>query len=187
MRDTAPTDHDLATSVKLGDSQALNTLVVRYYQPLLNFVVRYVHSLDVAEDVLQDVFIRLWERRATWEIPDSVRAYLYTMSRHAALDLIRRASARERYESTSADESDPVAPSTPSEALEQEEFAEAVRHAVAELPDRGREIYVLAHQHGLSYREIADTLGISVPTVKTHMGRSIVALERRLRRFLAVF
>ena len=62
---SAPTDHELAEGICNGDTRAFDALVIRYYQPLVNMVLRYVKSPDVAEDVLQDVFVKLWERRET--------------------------------------------------------------------------------------------------------------------------
>lgn len=183
-----PTDHELAQGICDSDTRAFDALVVRYYQPLVNMVIRYVGSPDAAEDVLQDVFTRLWEKRSIWEIPDSVKAYLYVASRNAALDSLRRSQTRSRLEeSGGAEELGNKHVTNPAEELEFKEFAEALEHAVSELPERGREVYILSYRQGLSYREIAEILGVSVSTVKTHIARAIISLEQKLTRFLAIF
>jgi len=80
----------------------------------------------------------------------------------------------------SAIATDTAEPFDAATAIEQHDLANVVRAAVAELPERCREIFVLSREHGLSYSEIAEALGVSVSTVKTQMGRAIVALDKRL-------
>jgi len=186
MSSGEPTDRDLALQIRNGDAIAFDTLVVRYYQPLLNMVVRYVDSIDVADDVLQEMFVRLWERRSSWTIPDSVREYLYSSARNTALNTIRGSQRRKRAEGKAVEPAADSGAEDSSATIENNEFVAAVWSAVDELPERGREVYTLAYQHGLTYGEIARILGVSLPTVKTHMARALVALQRKLRRFLTV-
>lgn len=186
MSSGEPTDRDLVLQIRNGDTVAFDTLVVRYYQPLLNMVARYVDSIDIADDVLQEMFIRLWDRRSSWTIPDSVREYLYSSARNTALNAIRGGQRRKRAEERAIDSAAHDGSYDPYAEIESDEFAAAVWSAVDELPKRGKEVYTLAYQHGLTYQEIARILGVSLPTVKTHMARALVSLQRKLRRFVAV-
>lgn len=182
------TDDEVLRRLREGELRALDALMERYYQPLLNFVVGYVDSPDAADDVLQELFIWVWERRAAIDPPSTLQAYLYAAARNAALNAKARQQTRERYESQRAAEGDAfeyVAPQG-SGRLERAELLQAVQRAVMALSPRSREVYVLGMKYGLTYREIAATLGISIPTAQTHMTRALRALEVALRPFLAL-
>ncbi len=180
-------DDTLLRLMCAGDTVALDGLVLRFYKPLRHFILPIVKDADTADDVLQDLFVRLWNQRGTLVLPRSVRAYLYAAARNSALNAWRRQANRTRFEHSVAwqDIGEPHAQDV-SQDLERKEFQQAVDMVVATLPDRAREVYLLSQQHGLTYREIAETLGIALPTVKTHMARSIATLERKLRRFLVL-
>lgn len=186
MSDALWNEQDRAwiAQLRADDERGLTALIGRYYVPLVNFVLRYVETVDAAEDVLQELFVRLWERRAEQEIHGTVRAYLYTAARNSALHAVARRQARGRAELSYATHvGDDESSFDIALDVEQRDLAEIVRAAVAVLPERCREIFILSREHGLSYSEVAQTLGVSVSTVKTQMGRAIVALDAKLAPF----
>jgi RNA polymerase sigma-70 factor (ECF subfamily) len=186
MSDALRNEQDRAwvAQLRAGDERGLSALIGRYYVPLVNFVLRYVDTADAADDVLQELFVRLWEQRTEQEIHGTVRAYLYTAARNSALHAVARRRARGRAEQGYATHVDDTArPFDIALDVEQRDLAEVVRAAVAQLPERCREIFVLSREHGLSYSEIAQALGVSVSTVKTQMGRAIVVLDTKLAPF----
>jgi RNA polymerase sigma-70 factor (ECF subfamily) len=179
-------EDEIVHRLREGDLPAFDLLMARFYRPLLNFVVGYVDSLDAAEDVVQDLFIWLWERRATVSPSTTLQAYLYTAARHAALNAKTRQTTRRRHEAEGINRQgfvDYIQPQG-SAHIEEVELTMAVERAITSLSARSREVYILGMRHGLTYREIAETLGISIPTAQTHLMRALKVLETVLRPFL---
>lgn len=179
-------EQDLIAKIRAGDQSALGFLIQSYYEQLAMLVIRYLDSADAADDVLQELFLRIWNGRVNWEVRGSLKVYMYTAARNSALHAVARRDARSRAEGKAAIYSEHIVQHDASAELEQSELAAAARAVVAELPERCREIYLLSSEHGLSYSEIAAMLGISVSTVKTQMGRAFTLLDARLAPFLVV-
>lgn len=177
-----------------GDVAAFEQLFRRAAPGLVVFVARVVESRAIAEEVVQDVLFRFWERRAGIEIRGSLMGYLYAAARHAAIDYRRVVSAEQRlcaagglvttgpYSIGGLRELG-VAP-TGEVDVREAELAAALRRAVERLPARRREIFVLHRSRGLTYPQIAGRLGISVKTVETQIGRALVAVRDVLRPYL---
>ncbi len=177
------TDRHLVLRIHDSDEIALHDLLLRYYEPLTLFVTRYVYSIDVAEDVVQSLFIRLWDRRGHWNVTSStVRVYLFSAARNAARDALAATDARSRAEQRS---DIPSNQSSPEELFENTELQQRVARAVELLPDRCREIYLLARDHGMRFVDIAEVLGIAPSTVRTQMGRALVILQKEIGPYLA--
>ena len=181
-------DDQLAARVRAGDATAFEQLFHAYYQRLFAFVESYVRSAEVAEDLTVDVFVRIWERRAEWELQGSLRPYLYAAARNEALAWLRRQRMVQRvHDGTAHDDRPPGmgAPPAPCDAaVEARELAEAVEHAIGCLPERGREAIVLHRKHGLSYAEVGEAMGISPRTVEVHIRRAFQTLRDQLIHFL---
>lgn len=154
--------------------------LIRQYHPMLHdYVVRRTGSADTADDILQNVFVRLWENRNSLKIRGSIKTYLFTAARNATIDAKISEGARKDRELVSAEErfrgegeyDDPV---------ERENLVNMVQRVVDDLPPACREIFELYRVYDLSYPEIAATLGVSLSTVKTQMSRAFAALNRNL-------
>src|SRR5687767_8862045 len=93
----AESDHTIVTRVRAGDERAFAELFRRYYEPVIRFVYRYVHSMDTARDVTQDLFIRCWEKRTG--LPDeNISAYLFRAARNGALNVLKHDEVAARWE-----------------------------------------------------------------------------------------
>ncbi len=182
-RQVAPATGDQAIVVRVrgGEYEAFETLFRTYYGSLLQFARRITGSADVAEDVVQDVFVAVWERRATWEVTSSVTAYLHGAVRNRALRYARRAAATARL--ASLIKFDVFVPGIESAAGAASVDA-AVTRAIECLPSRCRAVYALRWHHQLTYGEIAHLLGVSVRTVETHVAHALRVLRIKLRRFV---
>ncbi len=177
-------DVALILRIQNGDPQALDTLLRTYWVRLNRYARKIVGSPDVAQDVIQEVFLRVWRYRATLAIPAGVAPYLYRMTRNQAMTAINA-------EQTSAERDARwfsfVTLSQMSEknegerAVESDEMLSTLLRALDGVPPRCREIFLLSWEHGLSYAEIAATLGITVPTVRNQMSRAVVHLNEVLR------
>jgi RNA polymerase sigma-70 factor (ECF subfamily) len=178
----------LLAQMRAGEGNAFAALFSRYYDALCAFASGYTASRAEAEEVVEDVFVRLWELREQLEVRESLKSYLYTATRNRALNRLRdkRAETR-RLEEASADATAPgmgqPGPGIDQE-VEAEEFARAVERAVEQLPPRARQVFLLHRQHGLTYAEIAAALEISPKTVENLLGRALKHLRARLARFL---
>ena len=155
-----------------------------YYGRLVRFLTRYLRTKDAAEDVAQEVFVRLWERRTEIDPDRSLRAYLFTAARNRAMDLLEHEQVVQRYAGEGANDalgsSQPGTPAADADLLAQE-LAEVAAVAVANLSPRMREIYHLSRDEGLSAAEIAEALGITTQTVYVQLGKIIRALYPSLR------
>lgn len=172
----------LVQRLRASDASALDTLMLTYQSVLFTYALRLVGTDDLAADVVQDVFIRIWETRESLQVDSSFRAYLFRAVRNTALNATARDAARQRRE-LEAEAENPVAPESPSDLFEHAEFEQAVHDAVDALPAKRREIFMLVRNSDLTYAEVADTLGISVSAVKTQMRRAMAALSVRLFPF----
>ena len=175
----AQTGMELLGKIRLGDVEAFSRLFRQWYEPLCNYAGRFVHDLDAAENIVQDVFVRFWDNRNSLTIHTSVRSYLFTSVRNSCLNEIKH----ERFSLSLNGESEHPTPSSnqPDGQLESEELAEAIEAAMRRLPQKCREVFSLAKFDGLSYQEIAEVQNISVNTVKTQLKRALKSLSKSLR------
>jgi RNA polymerase sigma-70 factor (ECF subfamily) len=166
-------------AIRAGDASAFEAMFHQYHARLCSFAYRYLGARDLAEEMVQEVFLCIWERRASWEVRTSVRSYLLTAVRNAALSYLRHERVVRRRVTEISQLQVALTPSPEVRTLEAETIA-AVRQAVGRLPDRCRLIFTLHREQGLTYAEVADVLGISPRTVEVQIGRALKALRRGL-------
>ena len=157
---------------------AFEALFRAHYEGLLRFANRYVRSRAEAEELVHDVLLEVWIRRDALRPFDELKSYLFRATYNRCLNHLRRGRI-ERLWKRSLPPEEPVAPASVSvEAMNSTEAA--VRRAIDALPPRCREIFLLSREDGLSDGGIATTLGISVKTVETQMGRALKSLRAAL-------
>lgn len=182
-RQRSLTDAELARRIRLGDEQALEVIFRTYYPGLVGFVRRYVKTTEIAEELVQDLFLKLWSRRGSLGEIDSVKTYLFRAARNTALNHLRRRKLEHEWlekEGTTITEERSL---EGDEVVTESEVTAAVRAAVDRLPPRCREVFMLSRDGGLTYGEIAKSLGISIKTVETQMGRALKALRESLKAY----
>jgi len=150
---------------------------------LCEFVYTYVRSREIAQELVQDLFLRLWELQGTPTEPPLTKSYLYAAARNRALRYLRHHRVEARWEARAAGEAEEAAPGA-DEELRYGEVAEAAARAVESLPERCRLVFTLSRQQHLTYSEIAQTLDISVSTVETQMWRALKILRAKLAPYL---
>lgn len=141
-----------------------------YYQPLGRYIMPVVRDSQAADDVLQELFTKLWEKREELRIQTSLKSYLYKAAWNYALNHVKRHN-RETARSVTIDESTPLAEAQASPQVQ--ERAERVKMAIDALPERCREVFLMAKVEGYAYKEIAAKLDISVKTVENQMGKAL--------------
>ena len=177
-------DAELLRAVARGDESAFARVYDRYSPILLGLMLRILRSRAEAEDVLQEVFLQVWQRAHSFDA-ERGRAFtwLVTLARSRAIDRLRSVGSRERAAQRSAEDAPPE--SEPTEwadaAAVRAERAEAVREALAELPEEQRQVLVLAYLEGMSQSEIAAAKNQPLGTVKTRTRSALRKLSESLR------
>jgi RNA polymerase sigma-70 factor (ECF subfamily) len=184
-------DEELVRGFKEGDLDAFTELVRRHHRSLVNFFYRQQWDRHKAEDLAQEVFLRLYKALPSYEPTARFTTYLYRMARNLWIDTVRAASVRPKVVSlerplsatsdTEAGELMPVVAPEPGDAVSQIEAVEEVRRAVMALPDEYRVVVLLAEFHQMRYEEIAVVLDIPVGTVKSRMHHAIGKLKELVR------
>lgn len=163
--------------IRFGDLEEFTRLFKQFYEPLYFFAGRFVWDKASAENIVQDFFVKLWERRDSLEITTSLKSYMYTSIKNLSLNFIKKEnhfSAIEEEETVLENQKNPV------EILEENELGESIHKAISELPDKCREIFMMCRFDDLSYQEIAEIQNISVNTVKTQLQRAMKILSNKL-------
>jgi RNA polymerase sigma-70 factor (ECF subfamily) len=176
-------DAELVRRIRAGDERALEAVFRAHYPGMASFVQRFVRSPDVAEELVQDVFLKLWTKREHLAEIETLRTYLFRAARNTALNHLRRLKLERRWQEEQGVDDDPPASFAADDEVSETEVAAAVQAAINRLPPRCREIFLLSRDGGLTYAEIARTLEISVKTVETQMGRALKSLRLSLRNF----
>lgn len=182
MTSPPASDRELLSRLRGGEAEAFEAIFRRWYAPLVRLAEGTLHERAVAEEIVQDVMLELWKRRAHLEIQSTVQAYLYQATRNRALNHIRHRQVRQRSLLHLVRE-EGAGPAAPSRAVAAE-MREAALAALASLPPRCREVFELSRVHGLRYTEIADVLGVSVKAVEAQMTRALREFRERLAPWL---
>lgn len=173
-----------------GDPSALEYFFQEYMELLYYRALGYVKEPLVAEDIVQEVFIRFWDNRQKVDISVSVAGYLTRSVVNSAKNYLEHISVRQRYEKEFLSENSDKAEEPSEEAEDLEQLRERLKIFVDSLPEKCREIFLLACIEGLKYREVAERLGVSVNTVKTQVKSAYAKLrsdfEVKDRQFLIV-
>jgi RNA polymerase sigma-70 factor (ECF subfamily) len=163
--------------VQAGETRALQELMTRHEKKLYNFLARYTGDSHLGEDLFQDTFVRVMEKRAKFDPGKGFRSWLYAIAANLARDACRRREVRSRDLRGSVDAASRQPPTPDEEASKNEEVA-IVRKVLDELPGDARAIVLLHFYQGLRYREIAEALEVPIGTVKSRMHWAVDKLAR---------
>ena len=186
MLDPAIIDDDkLFARISQGDEEAFTIVYNKYHKLIYVLAYRYLMSVEMAEDVVQHVFTRLWEYRSELCVSISLKNYLFTMTKNHVLNLIRNENSAliKNYEIVQAI---PVYEDDLIEKLEEKEMMSLFYQAVELLPPQKREICLMKIKEELSNQEIADKLKLSINTVKTHYSEALKLLRLHLGKMLII-
>ncbi len=186
----APTDEELMLKVKEdGDGRAFELLVQRHRKPILNFVYRFMGDQEVAEDMSQEVFLRLWASAGTYLPIARFTTFLYTIARNLCLNALAKSrnspSMQSLYE-TDAQVDQQVQDKTadPSESPEREvigkETERRIMEAISKLSPEHRLVFILTEYHGLPYQEVAAIVQCPMGTVASRKNAAVRQLRSRL-------
>lgn len=167
-------DQILLQLIKKDDQAALEALFEKYYYRLSDFAFQYVRSFDLTEEVVSDVFLKIWNNRHGLMVSVNFKSYIYTATRNQALNYLKKENRDleplDVLTETSSDRHQP------DEELEFQEFQNQIERLINILPPRRKIIFKLSRIEGFTYREIAKILSISEHTVQNQMIQAVKQL-----------
>lgn len=182
-------EQKLIYSLKQGNERAWKMLYALHYQALCAFAYNYVKDRLLAEMIVGDAIVHLWEIRDRLELRGSLRAYLMAMVRNGCMNFMNTRQMRTEVPMSSLDNASAGSDEFPTESsplglLLEKELEKKIKVAVASIPPDSRRVFALSRFGGKSYEEIAQETGISINTVKYHMKRALQHLRSCLGKYL---
>ena len=182
MKGPYQSDNDfLLSAVQRGDQKAFDTLFRRYYPMLCAYGHRFV-ELEDAEEIVEDSLLWIWENRETLVIESSLNSYLFKMVYRRALNKLAHIDATQRADTRFYEEMQEMLQDT--DYYQIEELAKRIEDAVAALPESYREAFVMHRFRDMSYKEIAETLGVSPKTIDYRIQQALKQLRVDLKDYL---
>jgi RNA polymerase sigma-70 factor (ECF subfamily) len=171
------TDSDILSKLKSGNESGLEVLFDRYYKPLVVFSIKFVDSLDAAEDIVQDFFIRFWEDKKFLQVNESLKSYLFTSIRNSSLNYLKK---NDKFIKLPEEIFNDELFFTTDDLDELEEKRKMLYIEINKLSPQSKKIFEAIILGNEKYKDVAKNLGISVNTVKTLLSRSLKKLRNSL-------
>jgi len=177
-----PADAALLERIKSGDQEAFSLLYRRYFAKLSHFAFRRLQDEAVTEELVMDVFFELWQQRQTLAAEGNIAGWLHATLRNKALHELRARATREKHQGVFAFKQQ-TATENAEAAFDARLLQERMDTAISRLSPQCREAFTLSRQEHLSYKEIAQRMGISVKTVEKHMSKALGLLREDIRAY----
>ena len=185
-------EEDLALMAKVarGDEDAFAKIVKKHQHAVLGTVAKMTNQSSDTEDIAQQVFIRLWKSAERYQPTAKFTTFLFTITRNLVFNATRKKSGKNEYSFDALEGKwrqsieDKSSDSRPDKLIEQTELRQIIDQAISSLPEKQRLAVVLRRYEKMPYEEIAETLGISVPAVKSQLFRARTALRESLGKYL---
>jgi RNA polymerase sigma-70 factor (ECF subfamily) len=179
-------EKQLLEKLQTGDKKAFSLIFSRYYRDLVLFAITFTKDQEASEEIVQDVFVRLWELRLYAGITVSLKSFLLKAVQNKCLDWLKHRKVKDKY-SKSVTELSPLAENNTEDYILYSELQLHFEKALNSLPQDIAETFRLNRFHGLKYHEIAQKQGVSVRTIEVRMSKALVLLKEALKDHLIVF
>lgn len=173
-------EHELLQSIANRDARAFSDFYYHFHRKVFTFSLRLLKSEIQAEEVVQEVFLKIWNLETTVTEIINIDAYLKTLARNRSMDILRRAALEAR-NLRSQQQNWTEAHNETEELLILNDTRKIIEKGVALLPAQQRKVYEMCHQQGMKYEEVATQLNISYFTVQTHMKLALKFLRNYLK------
>ena len=179
-------DEQLIVRSRTGDAAAFAALVHRYLRPIYGFVCRQIGDAEEAHDVTQEVFVRVWKHQKTFDVTRRFKTWIFHIAKNAAIDAIRKKRPLAFSQLGRDDEAVPLIDTIrdpaplPSELFDRADLARVLTDALQKLSPTARAVLLLRYNGHFTFREIAESLGEPLDTVKSRHRRAIIALHALL-------
>ena len=178
-------DEELIQEIKADNMFAFDVLYNKYSKRLYKFGFSILKSPEESENLVQDVFLNLWENRHKVEKNSSIKSYIFTITYNSAISIIRKKARDLKFieylKSLQVLNQEPV-----NVELEFNELTNKLDEIIEALPERQKEVYLLHKVQGLKYYEIAERLGISINTIENHMSRALKTIRKKLGNYTLI-
>ncbi len=176
-------DEEKMEDFSVSDEDTFEQLFKEYFRELHVYSFSVLRDWDLAEEVVQTLFLKLWENGSWKRVETSMKSFLYRSVYHESLNVLRQHKVRQNYENNIlyVMKNEPEHTTNP---VELNELEERIRKSLNRLPEKCRTVFQLSRFGELKYHEIASQLGISVKTVETQMGKAIRMMRRDLKDYL---
>ncbi len=176
---TGKNDFVLWHKIKEGDAQAFKSLFLRYYDPLIRFVNLLHHNPVLAEEAVQEVFAKIWEKRNELTIKTSVKYYLYNACRNQAYNLISQ-KANQHNAISELLANILTEERTPEHVFYNDALSHDIQEAIDALPPKAREVFLMKYFRQAKHKEIAQSMNISESMVEKHASNALKHLRKKL-------
>ncbi len=174
-------DKFLLALIKQSNKDAFNVLFRYYYPGLVVFAMRYLHIKEESEEMVQDVFLKLWSERENLRIHTSLRDFLFTSVKNKCLDRIKHKKVQEKFDNLFRPTPNEI---TNYDLFVEQELRDMIKKTMDQLPTECRKVFVLSRIQNLKYKEVADKLGISVKTVENQISKALKIFRNALKDYL---
>jgi RNA polymerase sigma-70 factor (family 1) len=179
------TDEQLIIRVGDDDKQALEQLFRKYYKPLVRFAKEIVKSKDQAEDMVQEVFVKIWDRRQSIHINSQVKSYLYVAVKNHCFNQLKL-NERKQWLEDGMEDDIRIATTEAHNKLDTIQLEQQIQSAIAALPPKCGLIFKMSRFEEKTYKEIAEALELSVKTVENQMGKALTLMRASLSHYLTL-
>lgn len=175
--------HDILNAVSEGDEKSFRKLFHLYKQDIYAYAMHFTHSETASEEIVQDIFMKLWLHKETLGAITSFPAYLYTITRNRCFDHLKKLSHEQSLKQELIREAG-VSGENPETTVIYNNYNHLIQEALKLLPPQQKKIYTLSFYHGRKQEEIAQSLHISRNTVKVHLSKARAAVRNYLAAYL---
>lgn len=174
----------LAKQIKQGDIRAYELLFKAHYQALCNFANTYLNNIAESEDLVQEVFVKIWDKHNELNVTTSIKSYLFQAVKNSCFNHIKHQKVQRKHKEHLFHHSESSIDTT--NQIEVKQLSLRIEEAIEKMSEKRKEIFYLSRHEGLKYQEIADKLNISIKTVETQMGLALKHLRNELKSYLPI-
>jgi RNA polymerase sigma-70 factor (ECF subfamily) len=175
-------DTEALLGMAAGDIRAYRFLFDHHFSDLCNFLLIYLHSRELSEEIALEIYTYIWEKRDTLHVNTTFKSFLFASAKNRAISLYRK-EQKNKFISIETEESKIPHISSVQNIMENNELRQIIETAISKLPEKSRQVYQMAWEDNLSHKEIAIQLGMSPKTVENHVGIALRKLRESLKPY----
>lgn len=178
-------ENNIIQRIKEGDKSCYEDLFKSLYAHLCNFAFQFLKEKAASEEIVQDIFFKLWEKREELNINSSVKSYLFSSVRNQCLNQIKHLEVRDNYK-VHNEQQIKYSEQQEHDIAVESELQEKINITISSLPPERQKIFKLSRYEGKKYKEIAEELSLSVKTVEAQMSKALRFLREELKEYLPI-
>lgn len=175
-------EQQIIQEIRSGNKQVYKHLFELYYPALSAFAFKYLKDIDSSREIVQDLFVNIYEKRESIEVKDSLKAYLFRSTRNKCLNALRQKKTKREYHELITRNMESVADLN--DQIMQVELENEIFRVVESLPPKCKDIFIMSRVSGRTNSQIADELEISIRTVETQISKTLREIRKQLGNYL---